>query len=361
MMRRPEWRLAGAAAVLMVGLTTAGCGNDDGDSSDESASNGPLSEFFGWDDRGLGDEPEYTEEERQQHYEIQDLIVACMNDAGFDYTPEQFYGDREEDFEDPFAEVWQMQEDDPERFAREYGYGLTTIDYESQAPETTDPAADDPNYAYRESLSAAAQEEYDQALWGEFEEFEEGETPAPTEPTGCQNEAYEQVYGDRSGEEEQFQGLFEEWDSLEQRIQDEPRMAAVKQAWSGCMATAGYPGLDTLYAGQDQVSERQSELYGWDEGGEGLLPSPIEGEAEGEGEAEEVPVETPPAPDPAALEELRQFERDIAVADYTCKQEHDVEGVERTVRHELETQFIEDHRPDLEAYRDWMNEQGIQG
>jgi hypothetical protein len=355
MTRRPEWRLAGAAAVLMVGLTTAGCGDDDGDSSDDSGSSGPLAEFFGWDETGLGEEPEYTEEERQQHYEIQDLIVACMSEAGFEYTPEQFYGDNEENFEDPFAEVWQMQEDDPERFAREYGYGLTTIDYESQAPPTTDPAESDPNYAYRESLSPAAQEEYDQALWGEVEE--DGSTPP--EASGCQNEAYEQVYGDRGEEgEQQFEALFEEWDTLEQRIQDEPRMAAVKLAWSGCMATAGYPGLEDLYAGQDQVSQRQSELYGWDEGGEGLLPSPIEGEGEGE---EEVPVETPPAPDPAALEELRQFERDIAVADYTCKQEHDVEGTERTVRDELETQFIEDHRLELEAYRDWMNEQGTRG
>jgi hypothetical protein len=318
MTRRPGWRLAGAA--LLVALAAAGCGDDGEEDSADTGSDGPLAEFFGWAETGPGDGPRFSEQERQQHYQIQDLIVACMSEAGFEYTPEQFYGDREEIAEDPNAGIWRLQEDDPARFAREYGYGFTTIDLESQAPPTPG-AADDPNLAYRESLPPAAQQEYDRALWG----GEAGETG------GCQNQAYEQVYGDRTDGERRFDALVEEWDTLYQRIESDPRLDAARQAWSGCMAGAGYPDLTSLHDGQDQVSQRQSELS-----------------RDG-------------AQDPAAVEELRQFERDIAVADHTCRQDHDVDGIERTVRFEHEARFIEEHRADLEAYRDWLNEQGIAG
>jgi hypothetical protein len=353
-----------SAAACAVALVLTGCG-DDGPTEDnqESEFDGPIAEFMGWENTGAGEEPEFTEEERQQHYQVQDLIVTCMSEAGFEYTPEPFYGDQEESFEDPFAEVWQLQEDDPEAFAREYGYGFTTIDYESEVAEPTESA--DPNTAYRDSLSAAAQEEYDKVLWGDFEaiEAEAGESPEAVEPSGCSNEAYEQVYGADGGspDEDQFQELFEQWDSLYQDIENDPRMDGATQAWLDCMSGAGYPDLEDLYGGQNEVSQRQSELYGYDE--EGALPVPIE---EGEGDSgggveESEPPAEPPEPDPAAVEELRQFERDIAVADYTCRQEHDVDGVERDVRYEHEERFIEDNREQLEAYRDWSNEQETRG
>jgi hypothetical protein len=365
MTRARGWRLL-TAAVGVAFLTLTGCG-DDGptDDPEEPEYDGPLAEFMGWENTGLGEEQEFTEEERQQHYEIQDLIVACMSEAGFEYTPEPFYGDREEEFQDPNEEVWRLQEEDPEAFAREYGYGFTTVDYDLEGIETADPNGD-PNGAYRESLSPAAQEEYDKALWGDWEAYEEeleeageeGEVEEP-EPGGCSDEAYKEVYGDPDeGDESQFEELFKEFDSLYQRIENDPRMEFATQAWIECMTVAGYPDLEDLHSGQNEVSERQSELYGWDD--EGVLPEPIE---EGDGEATEetpTPIETV-EPDPAELEELRQFERDIAVADYTCRQEHDIDDVERDVRYEHEEQFIEDNREQLEAYRDWSNEQGVRG
>jgi len=367
MMNARGWRLLSAAACA-VALFLTGCGDDSPTNGNEEPEyDGPIAEFMGWENSGVGEEQEFTEEERQQHYQVQDLIVTCMSEAGFEYTPEPFYGDREDAFEDPYAEVWQLQEEDPEAFAQEYGYGFTTLDFGEEVVETSDPA-DDPNFAYRESLSTAAQEEYDIALYGDFEAIEEqageeGEVEV-AEPGGCSNDAYEQVYGGGDGEasEEQFSELFEEWDALYQRIENDPRMDTATQAWLGCMTDAGYADLEDIYGGQNEVSERQSELYGWDDE-EGLLPVPIEGEAEGEGESAEAtaaPTE-PVEPEPAALEELRQFERDIAVADYTCRQEHDIDGVERDVRYEHEEQFIEANREQLEAYRDWSNEQGTRG
>jgi hypothetical protein len=359
-MRPRPWRLAVAAASV-IALAVAGCGGGDGDPAEESDSGyqSPLAEFFGWDDAARVDEPEFTEEDRQNHHEVEALVAECMNEAGFEYTPMPFWGDQQENFEDPHADIWQLQQDDPEEFARQYGYGMTTIDYE-EVPESEVP--EDPNVAYRESLSPNAQQEYDETLYGEeavrtVEPGEDGEAE-PVEPSGCYNDAYVQVYGDRTEEEGQFQSLHEEWGTLEERITNDPRMTEATQAWIGCMADAGYPDLETLYSGQDEVSERQGELYSWDEGGAVPLPVP-EGEAEGEGEGDAGQTPSPPPePDPAAVEELRQFELEIAMADYTCKQEHGVEDVEHTVRDEHEQRFIDEHREQLEAYRDWLNEQG---
>jgi hypothetical protein len=357
------WRLL-SAAVCGIALTLSGCG-DGGptDEPEEPEYDGPIAEFMGWENTGSSDEPEWTEQDRQKHYQVQELVVTCMAEAGFEYTPQPFWGDREDDYQDPHADIWRLQQEDPEAFAREYGYGMTTVEYDEEVIETPD-ASDDPNWEYRESLSPAAQEEYDKALYGDWEAVEQEREEAGVDPEdweyespgGCENEAYEEVYGSFD-DEGQFEELWEEWDVLYQRIDDDPRMDEAKQAWSGCMADAGYPGLEDLYDGQNEVSERQSELYGWDEG-DGVLPEPIE-----EGTAIEEspgPIETV-EPDPAALAELRQFERDIAVADYTCRQEHGVDGVERSVRYEHEEQFIEDNREQLEAYRDWVNEQEGRG
>ena len=145
-----------------------------------------------------------------------------------------------------------------------------------------------------------------------------------------------------------FEALYEEWDKLYDRIENDPRLVEAVQAWSDCMADAGYPDLEDLYAGENLVYQRQSEAYGWDDDPE-ALPVPEDPEAE--------PEEwTVPELDPQVKAELREFELKVAWADYECQQEHDVERIQREVQHAHEEQFIEDHRADLEAYRDWMNQ-----
>jgi hypothetical protein len=359
-------RLASAAAACVLGLTVAACGGDDTGGSDSTESGGPLAEFFGWDEEArLGGDEEFTEEERQQHYEVQELVVACMSEAGFEYTPEQFYGDSDNAWEDPFAEVWKLQEDDPEAFARDYGYGYTTIDYDGI--EESEPEVTDPNWEYQESLSPAAREEYEKALWGDWSEYEEaiedGEEVEPIQPGGCSEAAYQEVYDyqDEEEESEQFEDLMTEWETLYERTENDPRLTEAKQAWSGCMADAGYPDLTDLYDAQDQVSQRQSELYGWDD--EEAIAVESEGGSGGEltTQPDPSPSFEPVEPDPAELEELRTFEREIALADYQCRQEHDIDELERTVRFEHEAEFIEDHREELEAYRDWINERESAG
>src|SRR5690606_14030953 len=125
--------------------------------------------------------------------------------------------------------------------------------------------------------------------------------------------------------------------------------------WSDCMASAGYPDLEDLYGGENLVYERQSEAYGWDAG----EPVVVTAEPEAEPDLANTAAPEPSEPvelDSEVLAELREFELAVAWADYECREEHDVERIQREVQYEHEEQFIEDHRAELEAYRDWINE-----
>lgn len=351
------WRRRSVAGLFVSALALAGCGNGDAGSGSGTGPQGPLAEFFGWDDRGLGGEREFTEEQRQQHYQLQEFVVECMDEAGFEYFPEPFWGDRDDITtpDDPQREMWQLREDDPEAFAQEYGYGITTVDFQAPAPEMHEPE-DDPNWEYQQELSPAAQQEYQKALWGDWEAVEPDEDGSievgPGELGGCHNEAQEEVYGfgDAEAEQERFADLWQAMETLQERVQADTRVADAKRDWSACMAEAGYSGMEDSWDGQERVHERQSELHQWD-APPGARPTVRPGETPDSSMFRE--------PDPDALEQLREFELEIAWADFTCRQEYDVEQAEQEVRFALEEEFVEDHRELLEDYRDWLNERGM--
>lgn len=334
------WRRLGAG-VCAAGVVLAGCGQSDPEGH-VAGDRSPLAEFFGWEDSfgrgGNWEFREYTEEQRQQHHQVEELVAGCMQDAGFEYHPEPFWGDVDPDAQitDAMRERWELQQSDPEAFAKQYGYGITTIDEDLTVEEESD-LSGDPNGAYRESLSEPAQEAYDEALHGDWESADENR--------GCRYQADVEVYGTEPGE---WSPVWLEIHQLESRILNDPRLVEVAQRWSGCMASAGYPGLEGgLGVARREVSDRLHELYGYD-----IRPWEDSADIE-EGDVDESePVE----PDPAELAALREFELDIAWADYECRQELDVDLVEREVRHEHEEQFIEDHRDLLEAYRDFLEE-----
>lgn len=356
------WRRSVGAFALTAVLVLAGCG-DGGSDGGGSSDHGPLAAFFGWDDVGLSGDYEFTEEDRQRHYQVQEYIVTCMAELGFEYYPEPFWGDQEGHgriADDPYQEAWALQQEDPEAFAKQYGYAITTIEYDfgDDGFDEWDPS-DDPNWAYRESLSPAAQQEYERALWGEWpEEWDDGE-PMEIDMSvigGCQNVAYDQAYGmgeDWEEEQARFETLWQEWETLYQRIENDPRLSEVMQGWRSCMADAGHPGLTERWDGQELVHERQREVYRWDVYEE----PPHFDDPEEEREYWESFEPYEPAADEVA--ELRAYELEVAWDDYTCRQEFDLEAVEREVRFELEEEFIEDHRPLLEEYRDFLNERGM--
>jgi hypothetical protein len=124
--------------------------------------------------------------------------------------------------------------------------------------------------------------------------------------------------------------------ALDIRIDDDPRVIQAEDAWIACMAEAGYPGIDHIGGGQILLANRIDDVLEI-EGSEALKPW---------NEA-----------DPEALRELQHFEIAIASADQACRVEH-FDEVFREVRTELEAEFVEEHRDELERHRERLAEGG---
>jgi hypothetical protein len=291
---------------------------------------------------------EMSEDEQQQMRQVEDLVAGCMRDRGFEYVP---IDPAESHQEDPFAAVYALP---PDEFAREYGYGISTLTTSSDSSEDE---VKDPNMDIREGLSEAAREEYDRALWGETVDAtavgsdaveptsQEGGEPGNSEDQSCYELANEEVYGEGAYDEQQdgadlseFDGLFEDMQAVRWRIENDPRVAEAIRTWSDCLAAAGHGGFTTPEAAQQDVIERMMDLYGSTTVNEGT-----------DAEAQIMNMETDI--DEAALRELHDYEVDLASADYECQQQHYVE-VQREVALALEEQFVEEHRAELERYRD---------
>lgn len=290
--------VAGWALACLTGLALAGCTSDNGedDPGDAPTGESPLAEFLGVGPlRSQVGLPTLTEPERQRQDAVTELVAQCMTEQGFEYEPVP----AQERMAGAFGDAYQLA---PAEFAERYGYGVTTLD-----PADGDGFVD-PNQQLRDALPADQQAAYDRALWGE---------------DGCQPRASAEVYGQPAERDEgfgQFDGLVAEIGELYRRIETDPRLDQANQRWAGCMAAAGYPGLSHPDDARQSVHDRLAELP----------DRPAETEAD-----------------------VRAYELAIAPVDHACQQEH-LAGPHREVTVELEQEFVDTHRDELERYRDWL-------
>lgn len=312
-----RWRRAGVGVCAVV-LLLAGCtGDDPGERAhpDDPAppDTSPLAEILGW---GMATDgvaaPGVSEVERQRHLQVERLVADCMAEHGFEYVAVSLDDRRA----GPFDEAYALE---PAEFAERYGYGVTTLTAGAE-----DERFLDPNQEIMDSLSPDERAEYERALWG---------SDAAVDPDaadqGCRMQAEVEVYGvrepdDRAQQMERFAALFEALDELSRRIENDPRLADSEIDWARCMAAAGYPGFTRPHEARQAVFDQFAALS------------------------------TQSDPDPDALASLREFELALAPVDHACRQEH-VDGPRREVAYELERQFVEEHRAELEDYRDWTS------
>jgi hypothetical protein len=293
---------------------------DDGDDIDEGSQRwlSPLDEFLGF---GVEPSAEVRAEDDQRQRQVEQLIAACMTAQGFEYV--------EVDWSAVAATAgpWDLP---PDEFAQQYGYGITTIDHE-------DLASSDPNSAIVEAMSVAEKQAYYQALYGEMitvdanGELAKREVAAdaapPVDTESCSAQASSEVYGDAEtatsdAQNDAFAPLQQEMSALYERVENDQRVVDARSTWSDCLAEAGYPGFADIYDPSMEISEQATALMG-----ESMDPA---------------------AADPAALEELRTREIAMATADLACRVDYD--AVHREVQVELEQQFIDDNRAELEQY-----------
>lgn len=308
----------------------------------EPAESSPLSDFFNAGHEDVA--PDTFERERRAYNEA---VVDCMAVQGFEYTPAT---EPEGDAFD--TGPWDLPKDE---FVASYGYGLTTIDRDEL------PVVEDPNQERIDAMSPAERTAYHRALHGEIMPLDEdgylhtgpaelerelSSTVSGEDPDlGCSGEAGEEVWGNQEdGAEEEFarfEGLIDDMVAIHDRIDQDPRVVEATRAWSDCMADAGHP-FDARDDPRLEIQNQLTDLMGEEHG-----------QAGGSALQRDIPLRRSFGDaDPEALEQLRDHELELAGIDRTCTVEHEVERIRNEVQVELEQDFIEQHRDELEAYRD---------
>jgi len=329
-----------AAVVLLAGCTSGGSGGTSQARSDEQAGGGnattstsapggaeqdpagPLEAFLGFrvSHRPGGletavpalnpDSAGPSEDDRRDQLRLEQMIGACMRAEGFEYV-----------VRDPFAGPGADPRQSPyalprHEFATQFGYGISTID----VPDATEV---DPNYAALASMKPAERQAY---LWA----LDGGAEQGDTENTGCRGRAVKEIFGrstvgGAAGPGlEPFADLVEEIQTLTDRVDSDPRVARdAAQRWADCMADAGHPGLAKPSDASDSVRTRLAQTRA------------------GKG-------------DGAALAEVRRYEVALAGADLRCRAGYDT--ARRQVRDELERAFVDDHRAELQRYKEAMGQ-----
>lgn len=360
-------RFAVLGGVVAVALLTAACGSDGEASSSGGGAAGtdltaadlfesPLAEYTGAAD--------FFAEDGQQAMvdamaEAEQAVAECMREQGFEYK----VVDRSDMFSFSGGGGW--FEDPFDREAVEtVGFGISTT-FEDTFGDIEEQMSADPNAEIRQSLSPSEQQAYDEALMGaafagmfgggsggavgvdveEVTDSGEGESGGDAivniddfDPAqmGCQGSAFAAMadLGGGIWEDEELSGALED---LEERLEADPRMVDANADWSACMADAGhdFESLDEVF---EEISGRMDEVMGVDEMG---FEAPIGGDAEGVAEAFSFDY------DEAALSEVQAFELDVAKANFDCQIPLLETQVE--VRNELEGEFVEANREQLEA------------
>ncbi|WP_020386772.1 hypothetical protein [Kribbella catacumbae] len=346
------------ALSLVAVLALAGCGAD-GSAADKepvkSDDKSPLAEYMGEGfmsgSGGMtravrigGGPQESSEEELAKQRKVEDATAACMKAAGFEYVavPPESEG------KSKFDEAFKLP---PDKFAEQYGYGISTIDWSKPGEDDSNP-----NTKIRKALSPTAQKAYDKALNGPFATGggivalpqNDGKSTNKVIDLGCRGKAAEDVYGKRDDKMEEFSkfdSLFKDIEALRKRIEADQRVVDATSAWSDCLADAGHSGFKKPDEPRDKISKKLDELTG----------APGKG-APGKGGP--AVVTGPPSfdkVDAAKLGDLRKEEIELAKADQGCKAKGYNEPYKKA-QYELEKEFVTANKTQLEQYRDSVSE-----
>lgn len=315
----PVWALAATAALTLSACSGAA------DSAAE-ADEGPLSAYFSV----LMDDEQMTDEKLQEQQRLtEEIVAACMQDEGFEYTPDtQGFGTIAQSADEEDGPTWGTKE-----FAEQYGYGFV----DSPGMNGDDPVDEyvDPNEEYVSSLSESEQTAYYETLWGagpseeQMAEMEEGGGyTSDWTQEGCQGKArhdYQEEHGGFGAayEDPEFAELFtamqEVWD-----LSANDTIVKLDAEWSSCMADKGYPDIPTANDASSVIMDEYSAL--WESTGE---------------EASE--------PKKADLDALKKREIELAVADFDCRKKTNYEKISLKEQFAAEQAFVDEHKTELDA------------
>lgn len=307
-------RSLGAYVRVLMGFLVgcvllASCGSDASDSDRVSLSyaESPINELLGIDIALRAGDLVELERAAEQG------VVECMQAAGFEYVAV--------DFASQFELGAEAEDPESRSYAELNGYGIS-IRPAIDVPKPEDFV--DPNDDIQSQLSEAELEAYSLALNGSTPP--DGEPLAPQDRSGCVAQEYGAVYAARaeySAVEEFFGEFGAELAELEQRFQSDPRFVELEAEWSSCMAEQGFTVLvrEEIFV---QLNLRMSEV----------APLLVGGE-EPSAEVEQM------------MDDVRDWERQVAVADWDCTQ--DAQDEMQTLRYGYEALFLDEQQGRIDS------------
>jgi hypothetical protein len=282
----------GVLTTAMVVVALVGCTDDEGDLHQEQAA------MLGFLDPDASPS-EIFEHFTQGQIEVQELIVACMAEQGFEYI------------------AWIPAPEDgvprgmtAAEYKRLYGWGMMESRVIAGRQIAGEGPAPDPNIELRTALDEPTGAAWDVAMYGPVESRGD-----PDSREGCRAQAEFAAGAHR--QTEAWQELAPLISGIHSRIEADPRSIEARRNWSQCMAEAGYP-FDNVDEAIFSIDDRFEEAF------EAATPPP---------------GNTDPPNNPRWFEgtdgwnEVVQYELDLGAADTVCSQGENLwqEYIERFV------------------------------
>ena len=357
-MTAPRHRSARIAGAFALALALASCTNSSepspsptsADATPEaSADLGPV-EALQLETIGVVDDEAWA---RVEHVRFEEAVAVCMRDAGFEYTPEEYESDEEDENTESLE------------YAREFGYGITTWDEDSDDEDYERT----PNDLYIEGLSDEELDAYWIAYEGEYldeddeidlsdfddedgeidlgdleigedgeidfgdefieddlDEFEEFDEFDDLGYEGCQGVAYEGLADNPLPYDfPEHQDVLMALDEMYAEVANDESLIEAEEAWSACMDEAGYPDLVTA----DDASYLVYDAYdaAWEE-----VPD----------DADDISEDL--------LASLQELELAVAVADFECRDSSGLTTAYTDVQFAAEQEFVDANRDALVAF-----------
>lgn len=344
--------LAAAGAAALV-LSLAACsGGEPGESPESTPEAGPLDKYFEQMNGGEFDEGEMN----AQQMEVEEIVAACMIEQGFEYIPVDWSaaGSGPVAMPDDLDVEWGTIE-----FAEKYGYGATTDPYGDQSSQPEDGSGEefvDPNQEYVDAMSETEREAYYAALYGEppteeeMAESDSGEMEYNWEDSGCSGKAQHEVYemGGEGGTED-FSALQDDMSAMWEASMADPRLTGLNDEWASCMTEAGYSGMAAVGDGENKIYEEVNAL--WEDAYADAEADPSKEMTEEDYKAIEESIEED-------RKAITPREIEMAVADFTCRDEIRYDEIQQEVNFEYQQEFVDAHKDELEA---WVESEGTSG
>lgn len=242
-----------------------------------------------------------------------ELVVECMNDAGFDFQIR------------PVTPTLEPPDPTSLEAAREQGFGIIAgYRYQLSHTDLASLQADDPNLAYLSTLPSAEIERFFFTLDGAEAE------PGQRQEGGCNVTASDQAYTEWN----RFLEALSNYTVLGEERDTHPDWVAARSDWRSCMIERGFDYAEPDALRTDVISQMRTTVNEVYPGGQ----VPVVRGADG--------FVVDPALD-ALLDELVQFERGAAVANVECTQPlaDRFDAAERLVQQE----FVDRHREAIDA------------